>query len=114
VANQASSQLSLTESIRTRPGMWIGGANDCGLVHALTEIVLEVTRIGAISRIDIEITGKLEATLRFKGSLPAEITLNLSTQVVPADQNWYKEYVVATALRDALKKLNMQYPGLKK
>ena len=68
--------------------MWIGGANDCGLVHALTEIVLEVTRIGAISRIDIEITGKLEATLRFKGSLPAEITLNLSTQVVPADQNF--------------------------
>jgi len=34
--------------------------------------------------------------------------------IVPADQNWYKEYVVATALRDALKKLNMQYPGLKK
>lgn len=34
--------------------------------------------------------------------------------IVPADQNWYKEYVVATILRDALKKLNMQYPGLKK
>jgi len=34
--------------------------------------------------------------------------------IVPTDQNWYKEYVVATALRDALKKLNMQYPGLKK
>ncbi|HEX5154190.1 MAG TPA: PPK2 family polyphosphate kinase [Parafilimonas sp.] len=34
--------------------------------------------------------------------------------IVPADQNWYKEYLVATVLRDALKKLNMQYPGLKK
>jgi len=34
--------------------------------------------------------------------------------IVPADQNWYKEYVVATTLRDELKQLNMQYPGLKK
>jgi PPK2 family polyphosphate:nucleotide phosphotransferase len=35
-------------------------------------------------------------------------------QVVPSDQNWYKEYVIATAVRDVLKELKMQYPGLKK
>jgi len=34
--------------------------------------------------------------------------------IVPADQNWYKEYVIATALKDTLKKFNMQFPGLKK
>jgi PPK2 family polyphosphate:nucleotide phosphotransferase len=34
--------------------------------------------------------------------------------IIPADQNWYKEYLVATAVRDTLKGLNMQYPGLKK
>ena len=34
--------------------------------------------------------------------------------VVPADQNWYKEYIVAKALRDTLRSLDMQYPGLKK
>ncbi|MGN6294883.1 MAG: PPK2 family polyphosphate kinase [Chitinophagaceae bacterium] len=34
--------------------------------------------------------------------------------IVPADQNWYKEYVIAKALRDLLKGLNMQYPGIKK
>jgi polyphosphate kinase 2 (PPK2 family) len=34
--------------------------------------------------------------------------------IVPSDQNWYKEWVIAAALRDTLKKLNMQYPGLKK
>lgn len=34
--------------------------------------------------------------------------------IVPSDQNWYKEYTVAKALRDTLKNLNMQYPGLKK
>jgi PPK2 family polyphosphate:nucleotide phosphotransferase len=34
--------------------------------------------------------------------------------IVPADQNWYKEYIVASVLRDALKDLKMQYPGLKK
>jgi PPK2 family polyphosphate:nucleotide phosphotransferase len=34
--------------------------------------------------------------------------------IVPSDQNWYKEYLVATTLCDALKKLNMQYPGIKK
>ncbi|MCR6720475.1 MAG: hypothetical protein NVV59_09300 [Chitinophagaceae bacterium] len=34
--------------------------------------------------------------------------------IVPADQNWYKEYVVAKALRDLLKGLNMQFPGMKK
>jgi PPK2 family polyphosphate:nucleotide phosphotransferase len=34
--------------------------------------------------------------------------------IVPADQNWYKEYLVAATLRDTLQKLNMKYPGLKK
>lgn len=34
--------------------------------------------------------------------------------IVPADQNWYKEYLIATTLRDTLKALHMQYPGLKK
>ena len=34
--------------------------------------------------------------------------------IVPADQNWYKEFLVAKTLRDTLKDLHMQYPGLKK
>jgi len=34
--------------------------------------------------------------------------------VVPADQNWYKEYIIASQLRDALTGLKMQYPGIKK
>jgi len=34
--------------------------------------------------------------------------------IVPSDQNWYKEYVIASALRDLLKSFDMQYPGLKK
>jgi PPK2 family polyphosphate:nucleotide phosphotransferase len=34
--------------------------------------------------------------------------------IVPSDQNWYKEYLVAKKLRDTLKNLNMQFPGLKK
>lgn len=34
--------------------------------------------------------------------------------IVPADQNWYKEYIIANALLDLLKGLDMQYPGLKK
>ncbi len=34
--------------------------------------------------------------------------------IVPADQNWYKEYIIAKKLRDMLKSLDMQFPGLKK
>jgi PPK2 family polyphosphate:nucleotide phosphotransferase len=34
--------------------------------------------------------------------------------IVPADQNWYKEYLIAGQLRDVLTSLDMQYPGLKK
>ncbi|MCW3462787.1 PPK2 family polyphosphate kinase [Chitinophaga nivalis] len=34
--------------------------------------------------------------------------------IVPADNNWYKEYVVALTLRDTLKSLKMKYPRLKK
>ncbi len=34
--------------------------------------------------------------------------------VIPSDQNWYKEYLVAKALYDLLKSLKMHYPGLKK
>ena len=34
--------------------------------------------------------------------------------IVPADQNWYKEHIIATALYELLKSLHMQYPALKK
>lgn len=34
--------------------------------------------------------------------------------IVPADQNWYKEYLIASQLYDILKGLDMQFPGLKK
>ena len=34
--------------------------------------------------------------------------------IVPSDQNWYKEYIIASTLRDTLEHFKMQYPGLKK
>ena len=34
--------------------------------------------------------------------------------IVPADQNWYKEYTIAKKLTETLQSLNMQYPGLEK
>ena len=34
--------------------------------------------------------------------------------IVPADQNWYKEYIITKQLRDLLKGLDMQFPGIKK
>ena len=34
--------------------------------------------------------------------------------IVPSDQNWYKEYIVASKLLHLLKGLDMRYPGLKK
>ena len=33
--------------------------------------------------------------------------------IVPADQNWYKEFVIAGQLLKLLKSLDMKYPGLK-
>ena len=34
--------------------------------------------------------------------------------IVPADQNWYKEYIIAKTLCKTLKNLDMKFPGLKK
>ncbi len=34
--------------------------------------------------------------------------------IIPADQNWYKSYLVAKALHKTLTSLNMKYPGMKK
>jgi polyphosphate kinase 2 (PPK2 family) len=34
--------------------------------------------------------------------------------IVPSDQNWYKEFIIASALHDLLKGLDMKYPELKK
>ena len=34
--------------------------------------------------------------------------------IVPADQNWYKEYVMAKTIRDTLRAFDMRYPGIKK
>lgn len=33
--------------------------------------------------------------------------------IVPADQNWYKEYVIAKKVVETLSQLKMQFPGLK-
>ncbi|HUR67028.1 MAG TPA: PPK2 family polyphosphate kinase [Chitinophagaceae bacterium] len=33
--------------------------------------------------------------------------------IVPSDQNWYKEYIIASALQQLLKGLDMKFPGLK-
>lgn len=34
--------------------------------------------------------------------------------IVPADQNWYKEYIIAKTMVKGLKDMNMQYPQLNK
>jgi PPK2 family polyphosphate:nucleotide phosphotransferase len=34
--------------------------------------------------------------------------------IVPSDQNWYKEYVIASNVCETLRDLHMKYPGLKK
>lgn len=34
-------------------------------------------------------------------------------QIIPADKNWYKEYLVAKVLVEALEKLDLRYPSLK-
>ena len=34
--------------------------------------------------------------------------------IVPSDQNWYKEYIIAGEIQKVLKSLHMQYPGIKK
>lgn len=39
---------------------------------------------------------------------------NPAWTIVPADQNWYKEFVIASQLCELLKSLDMQFPGLKK
>lgn len=39
---------------------------------------------------------------------------NIPWLVVPSDQNWYKEYIIADSLLKTLTNLQMKYPGLKK
>jgi len=34
--------------------------------------------------------------------------------IIPSDQNWYKEYLIASQLHETLKGFDMKYPGLKK
>ena len=34
--------------------------------------------------------------------------------IVPADQNWYKEFIVASKILETLKNFDMKYPGIKK
>ncbi|HEY2720149.1 MAG TPA: PPK2 family polyphosphate kinase [Chitinophagaceae bacterium] len=34
--------------------------------------------------------------------------------IVPADQNWYKEYIIASKILETLKSFDMKYPGIKK
>ncbi len=38
---------------------------------------------------------------------------NIPWHIVPADHNWYKEYIIAKTVRDTLKDLKMKYPEIK-
>ncbi len=38
---------------------------------------------------------------------------NVPWHIIPSDQNWYKEYLIAEKVLDTLKDLNMSYPALK-
>ena len=38
---------------------------------------------------------------------------NINWHIVPADQNWYKEYIIAKKVVETLEGLNMKFPGLK-
>jgi PPK2 family polyphosphate:nucleotide phosphotransferase len=46
-----------------------------------------------------------------------DVFLNCETAapwtIVPADQNWYKEYIIAKRVVEELEKLDMKFPGLK-
>ncbi|MCD6011367.1 MAG: Polyphosphate:AMP phosphotransferase [Flavipsychrobacter sp.] len=39
---------------------------------------------------------------------------NVPWHIIPADQNWYKSYLVAQTIQKALEGLNMKFPGMKK
>lgn len=39
---------------------------------------------------------------------------NIPWIIIPSDQNWYKEFLIAAKVLDVLKNLNMEYPGIKK
>jgi polyphosphate kinase 2 (PPK2 family) len=39
---------------------------------------------------------------------------NVPWYVIPADQNWYRDFLISDRVANELKKLNMKYPGLKK
>jgi len=43
-----------------------------------------------------------------------KICSDIPWTIVPADQNWYKDYIIAQALHKLLSGLHMRYPGLKK
>lgn len=59
-----------------------------------------------------------ESKLWDKYMLAYEDALNNCNQIpwniIPADQNWYKEYLVASTVVDYLKSLKMTYPKIKK
>ena len=38
---------------------------------------------------------------------------NPKWDIIPSDQNWYKEYLIASRVYDTLKNLDMKFPGLK-
>src|SRR5438105_11535424 len=38
---------------------------------------------------------------------------NIPWTIVPSDQNWYKEFIIASRLYETLNRLDMQFPGIK-
>jgi PPK2 family polyphosphate:nucleotide phosphotransferase len=47
-------------------------------------------------------------------SVFANCSVNAPWHIIPADQNWYKEYLIAKKVVETLEALKMKFPGLKK
>jgi PPK2 family polyphosphate:nucleotide phosphotransferase len=79
----------------------------------LSERITEPQKMWKYSPDDI-IESKLWSTYMKYYEEAFEHCNEIPWHIIPADQNWYKSYLVAHKLRETLKALHMKYPGMKK
>ncbi len=61
---------------------------------------------------DLKTTANWEKYMKYYQEIFEKCSPEIPWIVVPADQKWYRNYIIATKIIDTLRSLDMKYPGL--
>jgi len=83
-------------------------------LQRLNERLSDRTKMWKYNKADLKERDYWDHYMKAYEDVFANCSESVDWDIIPADQNWYKEYLIAKKIVDTLESLNMKFPGYKK